>query len=107
MEEELEDRFGDIPKETKMLIDVAMIRSEARRMGIAEIGKKAERILIYPSENFGNIPETIASLNGAFRGKVMFASKGRECIYIRCGELNEPDTIEFVKKVLQNLKCEK
>ena len=37
----------------------------------------------------------------------MFGAKGRECIYIRCGELNEPDTIEFVKKVLQNLKCEK
>ncbi len=107
VEEELEDRFGDIPKATKMLIDVAMIRSEARKMGISEIGKKNERIMIYPSENFGNIPEAIASLNGVFRGKVMFGAKGRECIYIRCGELNEPDTIEFVKKVLQNLKCEK
>ncbi len=105
VEEELEDRFGDIPKATKMLIDVAMIRSEARKMGIAEIGKKNERILIYPNENFGNIPEAIACLNGVFRGKVMFASKGRACIYVRCGELNEPDTIEFVKKVLQNLKC--
>ena len=105
VEEELEDRFGDIPRETKMLIDVAMIRSEARKMGISEIGKKNERILIYPSERFKDIPGTIASLNGVFRGKVMFASTGRPCIYVRCGELNAENTLEFVKKVLQNLKC--
>ena len=90
-----------------MLIDVAMIRSEARKMNISEIGKKNERILLYPSEGFSGIPETIASLNGAFRGKVMFASTGRPCIFVRCGELNEQETLEFVKKVLQNLKCDK
>ena len=87
-----------------MLIDVAMIRSEARKMQISEIGKKNERILIYPADDFADIPMAIASLNGAFRGKVMFSATGRRCIYVRCGELNEENTLEFVKKVLQSLK---
>ena len=104
VEEELEDRFGDIPDATKMLIDVAMIRSEARKMGISEIGKKNERILIYPSDGFKDIPSAIASLNGEFRGRVMFASTGKPCIYVRCGTIGERETIEVVKKVLQNLK---
>ncbi len=104
VEEELEDRFGDIPEVTRKLIDVAMIRSEARKMGIVEIGKKNERIQLYPSDKFSDIPGAIASLNGVFRGKVMFASTGRPCIYVRCGEINTDDTIEFVKKILQNLK---
>ncbi len=104
VEEELEDRFGDIPDVTRKLIDVAMIRSEARKMGIAEIGKKNERIQIYPSDKFSDIPTAIASLNGAFKGKVMFGATGRPCIYVRCGELNTEETIEFVKKILQNLK---
>lgn len=102
--EELEDRFGDIPEPVYRLIDVALIRGQARYMGIEEISGKDEKILIYPDGDMKDIPTVIASLSKAFRGKVMFSAAGRSAIHIRCGKLNYSETIEFVKKVLQNLK---
>ena len=45
MKEELLDRFGDIPKETEMLIEVAMLRVMAAEAGVCEIsGNKLKTI---------------------------------------------------------------
>lgn len=105
--EELEDRFGEIPDAVYRLIDVAMIRAEARRSGIEEITYANEKLILYPEPEMKNIPEIIASLSAHFRGKVMFSASGRNALHIRCGKLNHGEMIEFVKKVLQNLKsCE-
>ncbi len=105
--EELEDRFGEIPDAVYRLIDVAMIRAEARKIGIAEITYANEKLILYPEPEMENIPGIIASLSALFRGKVLFSASGRNAIHIRCGKLNHGDMIEFVKKVLQNLKsCE-
>lgn len=102
--EELEDRFGDIPPSVYRLIDVAMIRGQARHMGIEEISSSGEKLLLYPDESMKNIPEAIAALNKDFRGKVMFSAAGRNTLSVRSGKLNYTETIEFVKKVLQSLK---
>ena len=105
--EELEDRFGEIPAAVYRLIDVAMIRSEARNIGIEEINYANEKLILYPGPEMKNIPAVIAALSAEFRGKVMFSASGRNAVHIRCGKLNHGDMIEFVKKVLQNLKsCE-
>ena len=102
--EELIDRFGDIPPSVQRLIDVSLIRGEARRLGIEEISEKVEKIILYPGENMTNIPEKLAGLTGQFKGKVMFSSSGRSAFHIRCGKLSHTEMIKFVKKVLQNLK---
>lgn len=102
--EELEDRFGDIPPAVYRLIDVALIRAFARDNDIEEITERNERLVIYPSADMKDIPKVIASLNAAFKGRVMFSATGRSAIYIRCGEKNNSEMIEFVKKVLQSLK---
>ncbi len=48
--DEMIDRFGDIPKAAESLIDVALIRSKAKRMGINAIRQKEDHILIYFNE---------------------------------------------------------
>lgn len=102
--EELIDRFGDIPPSVQRLIDVSLIRGEARRLGIEEVSEKDEKIILYPGDNMTNIPEKLAGLTGQFKGKVMFSSSGRSAFHIRCGKLSHTEMIKFVKKVLQNLK---
>lgn len=106
VQEELEDRFGDIPEVTSRLIDVALIRAEARKAGIEEISQKGEKLFFFVSENLPDIPGIIARLNGLFRGRVMFSVSGRPCIHLRCGALPPKEIMENIKKVLQNLKCD-
>ncbi len=102
--EEIEDRFGTIPDAVMRLIDVALIRAEAKKLGIEEISQKNEKMFLYIDKETKHIPEMMASLNGTFKGKVMFLSSPRNTIQIKCGKLNQNGTTEFVKKVLQNLK---
>lgn len=45
--DELADRFGDIPKEAEMLINVALVRSKAMKMGVTAIRQKEDTICIY------------------------------------------------------------
>ncbi len=104
VQEELEDRFGDIPAPTNRLIDVAMIRSEAVEASVEELTQKNEKLLFYMRHDTADLPGRIAALNGVFRGKVMFSASDRPCIHVRCGALSPDETLGFVKKVLQNLK---
>ena len=45
--DELADRFGDIPKSVNGLINIALLRSKAKKMGIYEIRQQPEHLIIY------------------------------------------------------------
>ena len=49
--EELEDRFGEIPAETRDLIKVARMRTLAENMELAKVTVKGERLILeYPKK---------------------------------------------------------
>lgn len=45
--DELIDRFGDVPKAVKGLIEIALVRSRAKNSGIYEIRQQNENLLLY------------------------------------------------------------
>jgi len=45
--DELADRFGDIPKAVNGLINIALLRSKAKKMGIYEIRQQNDHLIIY------------------------------------------------------------
>ena len=48
--DEMIDRFGDIPKAAESLINVALVRSKAKRMGINAVRQQNDHMLIYFNE---------------------------------------------------------
>ena len=48
--DEMIDRFGDLPKAAEGLINVALVRSRAKRMGINAIRQRDELMLVYFNE---------------------------------------------------------
>jgi transcription-repair coupling factor (superfamily II helicase) len=46
IQEELEDRFSDIPPSVQNLIDIAYIKSAANKVGIEEIKEKGNEVII-------------------------------------------------------------
>lgn len=51
IQEELEDRYGDLPKVVATLLDIALIRSIANKLGIIEIKQKSNIISFYVGKN--------------------------------------------------------
>ena len=48
--EEMEDRFGPLPKEVERLLSVARLRHLARKAGVGDIGVQGTRIKVHPVE---------------------------------------------------------
>ena len=46
MQEELEDRYGDMPKAVQLLLEVVLVKAEAHAMGITSITQKHGNILL-------------------------------------------------------------
>ena len=46
IQEELEDRFSDIPQSVQNLMDISYIRSIGKKLGILEIKERKEEIII-------------------------------------------------------------
>lgn len=72
MEDELVDRFGEIPKQVKMLLKIALIKSIANKAYITEVsGNRREiRFVMYPQAKIDTdkIPEII----GRYRRQIKF-----------------------------------
>lgn len=66
--DELIDRFGDPPPAVEGLVEVALLRNQAAKLGIYEIGQKGDQLLLYWSViNMHGA----ARLSGDMRGQIM------------------------------------
>jgi transcription-repair coupling factor (superfamily II helicase) len=46
--DEMLDRFGDIPKATENLLNIALVRADGKRCGIKQIRQEGDMLQIYP-----------------------------------------------------------
>lgn len=71
MEDELVDRFGDLPRSATNLLSIALLRSKAHEAYVTEIkgGKKGVRIRMYPQAaiNTDRIPDLVNEYKGLLK----------------------------------------
>lgn len=71
MQDELMDRFGEIPRSVENLLAVAVLKAQANRAGVTEvkINRQEVRLTMHPSIslNTAEIPRLVASYRGALR----------------------------------------
>jgi len=102
--DELIDRYGDIPPETELLIEVAYIRNLASVLGFAAIKEKEDAVLLYFADH-ADIPlEKIGELMGKWRGKLMFSAGKQPYLSIRTKGLSSREVTENIKILLQDLQ---
>ena len=78
--DELIDRFGDVPEAVNGLINIALLRSKAERLGIYEIKQQPEHLLFYVRQLKS---EAVADIIGRYPGRAMLSASGRPHISIR------------------------
>jgi transcription-repair coupling factor (superfamily II helicase) len=75
--DELIDRFGDIPRETENLMDIAMIRNKASRCGVSKVMQQRNDIVLLFEEQNALDPEMLGRLVDSFGNRLSFFG-GRE-----------------------------
>ncbi len=85
--EELNDRYGKVPIAVKGLIDIAILRNNASKIGITEISQKENTVRFYIQEaSF----EAVTSLAEHFKGRTSFNNVGKNYISIRLIKNDKP-----------------
>ena len=78
--DELIDRFGGPPASVKGLLDVAMLRNAAARLGITEVKQQGDSLLIY-KEKFDM--QQVAPLIKALGGRVLLSAGSKPYISVK------------------------
>ncbi len=99
--DELIDRFGNIPEETKNLIEIAKIKILCKKLGITKILQKFSGIVFnFSAESFKM--EWIDLLLKTFRNKIKFSPSAEP--YITYKIENSGKILEEVKELIKILK---
>ena len=93
--DEFIDRFGDPPKSVKGLIDVALLRANAVKLGIYEIKQQNGMILAFTNELK---PENVSAIGQKMRGRAMI-SAAKSAPYISV-KLQGKEPIEAIKELI-------
>lgn len=76
MEDELMDRFGDIPHAAQNLLNIAVLKAAAHRGGILQITQKPDGIRFYLQPDRKPDVEKLPEMVEAFQGRLRYISKG-------------------------------
>jgi len=96
--DELIDRFGDPPESVKGLIDVALVRGTAQRLGIREISQKEDRVVIYPEVL--DIEQAAAAAS-SMRGRVMLSAGDKPYLTVKVPKGTDP--IDTIRETLSHM----
>ncbi|OFI06576.1 transcription-repair-coupling factor [Clostridium acetireducens DSM 10703] len=101
IQEELEDRFSDIPEPINNLINIAYIKSVARNLGIENIkDKKGEIIIQFESKNRLN-ENVIKSLLDKYRKNILFRFSEKPSIVFKLNTIKKENIIINLKELIE------
>jgi transcription-repair coupling factor (superfamily II helicase) len=104
LEDELIDRFGDIPSSVNNLITIAMIKALAEECGIASISQKDTAVLLYPSHAKSISPKVFHHIMQEFPKRLFYTATGKPYLTLKVGSDQAEDILKNIKILLQKLK---
>ncbi len=102
VQEELEDRFGTMPKPVSNLLDIALIKALAHNIGAVNIVQKGNKILIYFKPDACVNTEALMKAAAGSRGRILFTASGGEA-YVTYTVSEEKNILselgDFIKQI--------
>lgn len=104
IQEELEDRFSNIPKSVENLMNIAYMKAIANKIGIEEIKERPTEIVIkFASKDFLNA-DLVKIIVKKYNKKVMFKIGKDPALGYQLREVKKEDLIDTLKEFLEYLQ---
>lgn len=104
IEEELVDRFGDIPKPVNNIIDIALIKAYAISLGICDISEK-DKSVVMKFEADSMDMKVLSKVISEGKGQILFSAGVNPYITVRgASEETDGEKISNIKFLLQRMK---
>ncbi|NLT11596.1 MAG: transcription-repair coupling factor [Clostridiaceae bacterium] len=98
IQDELEDRFGELPKQVLVLADIAYIRHMAARYGFEKVSVKRDAVYFYYKPNAKTDMEALSRVLGhpIFAGKIMLSAMSKPYIQYKP---SEKDRVKITSRI--------
>ncbi|HOQ75171.1 MAG TPA: transcription-repair coupling factor [Thermoclostridium sp.] len=101
--DELIDRYGDVPEETRNLIDIALIKNMALTLGFISIKEKDDVVILSYSDQAAIDPRIIMEITRKWRGHLLFSAGKQPYLSYRVKDLEKRDLLRNIKILLHDL----
>jgi transcription-repair coupling factor (superfamily II helicase) len=103
IEEEIEDRFGDIPQVVRNLLDISYIKHLAGQCGVISITQKKNNIIVKFYSDKSITPQTVVKIAGEYINKLLFTASGQPYFTIMIDEDKQDEYMKFLKEFLEKI----
>jgi transcription-repair coupling factor (superfamily II helicase) len=103
IEEEIEDRFGDIPEAVRNLMSISFIKCIARACGITLISQKSQNLIIRFKSDKYTKAQVVVSLVAEYNNRILFTASEQPYFTIRLREQKPEDLLKFTKEMLEKI----
>jgi len=104
IQDELIDRYGDIPEETINLIDIAYIKNLAGNMGFSAVKEKPDAVVLVFAEQTALDIEKLGQLLSQWHGRLMFSAGKQPYLSLRTKGMSTREILDNVKILLQGMQ---
>lgn len=103
IEEEIEDRFGDIPETVRNLLDISYMRHLAKKSGIISITQKKNSIILKFKPGMSVNPQMILKTAGEYMTRVLFTASEQPYFTVKIDENNPKEYMKLLKNILEKI----
>lgn len=103
VEEEIEDRFGDIPESLRNLLKIAYIKVLSSNAGVSNISQKQDMINIQFAPRGGIKPDAILKLVDTFGKSIVFNASKTPYFTVKTAGLKTQDILSLLKDILESM----
>jgi transcription-repair coupling factor (superfamily II helicase) len=104
VEDELIDRYGDMPLEVRNLIKIAYIKALAGQLGISAITEKNGQIMFKILDLKSISLAAIGKLADEYKRQILFNAGTNPYIIYKISDMDKSNLLDNIKIMLQNLK---
>lgn len=103
IEEEIEDRFGDIPLSVRNLLLISYIKSLAKKMKIVSIAQKEKEICIQFKDSARLKPEAIGNVLHKYNKKVTFNGASEPYFIYKVRTMDQYNMLRELKDLIEKI----
>ena len=103
IEDEMIDRYGDLPAEVRNLIKIAYIKSLAKKCGFVSVQEKNSSIILQYSDNYQVNIQALGILMDKYRRRILFTANNSPYITFKIDNINRDNLLDNIKILLQDI----
>jgi transcription-repair coupling factor (superfamily II helicase) len=104
VQEEIEDRFSDIPASVGNLMDIAYLRSISRKVGIIEIKEEKEEIVLQFDNKERINQELVKALINKYNRSIIFKLGNKPAFAYKLKSLNKEEVLANLIEIVKYVK---